>query len=381
MGDYQKQRQISLKHIYIHDQKMIGIKFYPDKVIQALVKQLPNVKWREKYGLVVIPNTSKNLDSVFNLFKGVCWVNCNQFFPNRPLSNGNEDISVDNYRNRTPIKDHKFCPEEFYLKLETRKYASTTARIYITHFEKFFNYYKHVDNPMCLDERDIQTYIGFLVQRKNSNSYINQSINAIKFYYEVVMEMPNRFYAIDRPIKEEKLPIVLDKQSIMDMIASSNNIKHKCIISLLYSSGLRKSELINLKIEDVDSKRMVLNVKQGKGRKDRNTLLSGRLLIDLRKYFSEYLPNEYLFEGPYGGRYSPSSVAKIVSRAARQAHIKKRVTPHMLRHSFATHLLENGTDLRSIQVLLGHSSLKTTEIYTHIAVTGLADIKNPLDLP
>jgi integrase/recombinase XerD len=192
--------------------------------------------------------------------------------------------------------------------------------------------------------------------------------------------MPNRFYEVERPIKKETLPKVISKESVLAMIDTSHNIKHKCIISLLYSAGLRRSELIDLKIEDIDSQRMTIMVKQGKGKKDRLTLLSQRLLLDLRQYFLEYRPKTYLFESPNGGQYSGTSVGKIIDYAAKSAKIKQKVTPHMLRHSFATHLLETGTDLRYIQALLGHSSSTTTEIYTHVATNNLSKIKNPLDL-
>ena len=165
----------------------------------------------------------------------------------------------------------------------------------------------------------------------------------------------------------------------MAIIEHTNNIKHRCIVSLLYSAGLRRIELLNLKLEDIDSKRMVIKVRSGKGNKDRFTILSEKLLGDLRKYYKEWRPTNFLFEGPGRKAYSPESVSSIVKNAAKKANIKKKVTPHMLRHSFATHLLESGTDLRYIQVLLGHRSTKTTEIYTHVATNIFLKIKNPLD--
>ena len=193
--------------------------------------------------------------------------------------------------------------------------------------------------------------------------------------------MSNRFYSIERPRKQERLPEVLSKGEVLRMIDSNPNIKHKCIVALLYSAGLRRNELINLKPTDINSERMVINVRQGKGRKDRMTILSKQLLTDLRLYYKLYKPTQYLFQGQQREQYSGTSVAKVVRRAAQRAGIQRRVTPHMLRHSFATHLLEAGTDLRYIQVLLGHSSSKTTEIYTHVAISNFSQIKNPLDLP
>jgi integrase/recombinase XerD len=330
--------------------------------------------------MAILPNNKTNLDLVFKTFKGVAWINSNQFFTNKPLHQGSQHLDINSYRIRKPIEDWKYCPEPYYQKLELRKYALNTARIYISMFEKFINYFKHVENLLEIDEVEIKKYLTELVKSKKSDSYINQSINAIKFYYEVVLEMPNRFYEVERPIKKETLPKVISKESVLAMIDTSHNIKHKCIISLLYSAGLRRSELIDLKIEDIDSQRMTIMVKQGKGKKDRLTLLSQRLLLDLRQYFLEYRPKTYLFESPNGGQYSGTSVGKIIDYAAKSAKIKQKVTPHVLRHSFATHLLETGTDLRYIQALLGHSSSTTTEIYTHVATNNLSKIKNPLDL-
>lgn len=158
-----------------------------------------------------------------------------------------------------------------------------------------------------------------------------------------------------------------------------NNIKHLCIIKLLYGAGLRLNELLNLKVSDIDSDSMLIHVNGAKGNKDRVVMLSSNVLEDLRKYNLRYKPTEFLFEGQSGGKYSGRSVQNMVKKAASNAGIKKKVTPHVLRHSFATHLLESGTDIRYIQQLLGHSSLKTTEIYTHISDVSRSKIKSPLD--
>ena len=235
------------------------------------------------------------------------------------------------------------------------------VKTYVCCFEAFLNDYCAKELAE-LDENDIRAYLQKLVQERFSQSYINQAINAIKCYYEVVLEMPNRFYAIERPRKAEKLPQVLAKEEVLSVIDHTRNIMHRCIVSLLYSAGLRRNELLELKLEDIDGKRILVRVRSGKGNKDRYSLLSERLLKELRTSYLEWRPKTYLFEGPKGSRYSAESVAKIVQGAAKRARIRKHVTPHMLRHSFATHLLENGTDLRYIQVLLGHKSSRTTEI-------------------
>ena len=381
MKSHYRERQITLKHLYLADRKYIGIQFHPDRVIHNLIKSLPSIKWSEAYGMAILLNNSDNLDQIFETFKGIAWVNCSHFFSNKPINSEGEVLTVESYRKRKRRSDWKYCPESFYQKLESRRYASNTAKVYISMFERFMNYYFQTSNLMDLNEQNIKKYLNHLVRSGRSSTYVNQSINAIKFYYEVVLEMPNRFYEIDRPAKRDTLPKVLSKESVFRMIKVTKNVKHRCVISLLYSAGLRRSELINLKITDVDSNRMMIRVEQSKGSKDRYTLLSTSLLKELRAYFILFKPKKLLFEGETGNRYSETSVAKIVKRAAIQAGIRQKVTPHMLRHSFATHLLESGVDLRYIQTLLGHSSSRTTEVYTHVALSGMATIKNPLDLP
>lgn len=373
------ERSITLKHLLIENDKCIGLLFHSDKVILALVKELPDLKWSEKFNMFYIPNTKGNLTLIFNKFRGVAWVNCNHFFKDKVINPYHEKPDVEWFRNRRLNDNYRACPEEYLQKLELKKYAANTVRSYVKCFEAFINHYKD-DDLMALNEQDIRAYLQKLIQEKRSNSYINQVINSIKFYYEVVLDMPNRFYAIERPRKERKLPKVLSKEEVLAMIHSTHNIKHRCIISILYSAGLRRNELLTLKLEDIDSKRMLIHIKAAKGNSDRYTLLSQTLLTDLREYYKEYKPENFLFEGHYNKPYSAASVLKIVKRAAEESGIRKNVTPHMLRHSFATHLLENGTDLRYIQTLLGHKSSKTTEIYTHIATNAFSTIKNPLDL-
>jgi integrase/recombinase XerD len=172
---------------------------------------------------------------------------------------------------------------------------------------------------------------------------------------------------------------VLSEQEVKMIFNHVDNLKHKCILSLTYSAGLRLGEVINLKPTDIDSKRNYVIIRQGKGKKDRYSLLSVRILELLRQYYREYQPKEYLFEGQFGGPYSATSIHNILKAAVTKAGIKKRVTVHTLRHSFATHLMENGVDIRYIQTLLGHQSSRTTEIYTHITQRGLGKIKSPLD--
>lgn len=374
----EKGRSVTLKHLLIKDRKCIGMQFYTDKVIQALLKELPDIKWSNEYNMAFLPNTKSNLDNIFSIFRGVVWVNCNYFFDKAPTKNSNEPIDIEWFRKRVLKEGCRPCPGEYLDKLQIKKYANSTVKSYVSLFESFINFYQDKE-LIHIDDGDVREYLRKLVRENRSNSYINQSLNSIKFYYESVLGMPNIFYAIDRPRKETKLPQVISKEEIFLILQNTNNLKHRCIVGLLYSAGLRRNELINLKISDIDSKRMLIRVESGKGNKDRYTLLSKQILNDLRVYHKEYNPAKYIIEGQYGGRYSAQSIGMVVSNAAEKAGLRIRVTPHMLRHSFATHLLESGVDLRKIQVLLGHSSSKTTEIYTHVATSSFDSIKNPLD--
>jgi site-specific recombinase XerD len=372
-------QHITLKHLLIDDKKFIGLKFYTNHALEILVKSLKNISWSKEFNLFYVPNNRTQLDEIYAIFRGVAWIDSKYFFQNTRSKQLDEKFDVEWYRRRKKLSHKRYCPDSYIKKLELKKYSNNTVRSYVTHFEMFINNFESIELDR-LNENDIRDYIQQLIQEKRSNSYINLAINSIKFYYEIVLEMPNRFYQIERPRVKKKLPTILSKESVRLMIENTNNIKHRCIVSLLYSAGLRRSELINLKLVDIDSERMLIHVMDAKGNKDRYTLLSQTTLNDLRLYYKQWKPKKHLFESPKQSKYSANSVGKIVSNAAIKAGIRKRVSAHTLRHSFATHLLENGTDLRHIQLLLGHNSTKTTEIYTHVAKSSFNSIKNPLDL-
>ncbi|WP_349664893.1 tyrosine-type recombinase/integrase [Cellulophaga lytica] len=205
-------------------------------------------------------------------------------------------------------------------------------------------------------------------------------MNAIKFYIEKVLNLPKVQYDFCRPRKAKKLPKVLSLQEVADIITVTNNIKHKTILKMIYGCGLRISECVNLKVEDIDSNNMRVWVRNAKGNKDRITLLSPTMLAQLRAYYIVYKPKKWLFEGADGKQYSASSIRQVFNRSKKKARVHMPATVHTLRHSFATHLLDAGTNLRYIQKLLGHNSSKTTEIYTHVSTTNLINITSPLDM-
>ena len=364
---------ITLRHVVVSGCKSIGMQFYPNKVVHALIKTLPQPKWSDEHQMVFVDNSADNLTAIFKVFKGVAYVNCKYFLRNKPVRKGAGQVDLDELRSKCGAPG---CPVEYLDLLETKRYSFHTARCYVGMFASFRQYF--ADRELIdIGDPEIKRYMHMIVRSGKSPSYQNQVINAIKFYYEQVLNMPQRFYDIDRPLKEMRLPEVLSQEEVKRMITATANLKHRTILVTIYSCGLRLSELLDLKLSDIQSDRGVVSVRGGKGRRDRNTVLSDATLQLMRKYFKVYRPKEYLFEGQDGGRYAAKSVQQIVKRAA--VGIRRRVSPHTLRHSFATHLLEQGTDLRYIQALLGHSSPKTTEIYTHVSTKSIERIKSPID--
>lgn len=271
-------------------------------------------------------------------------------------------------------------PPEYLEQLRLRRYSRSTIKAYLTHFNLFLAYIGHRP-PQEITQEEIKGYLLYLVNEKDaSGTYQNQAINAIKFYYEKVLNRPRAVYQLPRAKGGRKLPSVLSPEEVVRLIGSITNPKHRTMIALIYSAGLRLSELLNLTPSDIDSKRNMILVRSGKGRKDRMTLLSETALAMLRDYYRAYQPKKWLFEGSDGGKYHARSVQNVFHKAKERAGIAKPATVHTLRHSFATHLLEQGTDLRYIQTLLGHSSSKTTEIYTHVSNQAIGKIKSPLDI-
>lgn len=264
--------------------------------------------------------------------------------------------------------------------LKSKRYSKNTISTYLNAISVFLIFYK--DKPLtAIDNNDILLFNNhYILQKGLSISYQNQFVNAIKLFYQKVEGRKLDLSLIDRPKRERKLPNVLSKVEVKAILNVHSNFKHKTMLSLIYACGLRRSELLNLKPTDVDSKRGILIIKQAKGNKDRITPISDKIIELLRSYYKLYKPSFWLFEGQEkGSSYSEKSLQEVLKQALFKCGIKKPVTLHWLRHSYATHLLENGTDLRYIQELLGHNSSKTTEIYTHVSTKSLQQIKSPFD--
>lgn len=235
-------------------------------------------------------------------------------------------------------------------------------------------------DPETAKITDIQKFIMELtINRDFSYAYLNQFISAIKLYYRLIHRKYLGELEIPRPKMPKRLPIVLSKDEIKSMLANIRNFKHKTAISTIYATGMRLSELLNLKLNDIDFSRGIIFIDSGKGNKDRQVALSNKLKAELELYIQSYNPKTYLIEGSPGKPYSSSSLRMILQRALKASGIKKPATIHTLRHSYATHLLEAGTDIRTIQMILGHTNIKTTEIYTHVSNRNILSIRSPFD--
>ncbi len=274
--------------------------------------------------------------------------------------------------------EHSELMTRYVQMINIKRYSFSTLKAYSGAFLAFLDWCGP-RMPLDLTVQDIVDYMCICIARANiSETMQNQIINSIKFYYEKVEGKPRTLYPIPRPKRYVPLPKLLDKMEVRDMLYSTKHPKHRCMLMLLYGCGLRLSEVLALIPTDIDSKRMVLHIRHSKGKKDREVPLPAQLLDALRDYYRQFKPMTWLFEGNTPGEpYSARSLQSVVKQAAVRAKIERPVTAHMLRHSYATHLMESGIDLRYIQSTLGHSSIKTTEIYTH--VSKYKEPRSPLD--
>lgn len=338
--------------------KIIKIIFpYNSKLIKDLKNEIPSASWSQ---------TMK------------CWyVVNNQFFRDKfqleysKTENSNAYAAIHAINRAAFLKMHE--------ELKLKGYSSNTIKTYLGEFAVFLKILgnNHVD---LLNSEKVRSYMLYCINHlKISENLIHSRMNAIKFYFEKVLKKEGFMLQIPRPKKPSTLPKVISTQKLKSIFEKTENAKHQLILKIGYGMGLRVSEIVNLKIENIDSDRMQVLIKCGKGKKDRYVQLPETMLEDLRNYYKTFKPKEYLFEGQYGGKYSTRSAQAVFKQALERAKVKNKVGIHGLRHSYATHLLELGTDITYIQKLLGHQSIKTTSIYTHVTNKDMLKIKSPLD--
>lgn len=372
---------VKIESIHHRDIPCIALRFPYNKTLIAEVKKLPDVKFSKTHTCWYVPQRDTVLNEILHLFKEKAWVDYSALKPVAYTSSSDKTPDSVAPKESLPVlsANHQIMMRMMEQKLILKGYSNNTKRTYLQQVKEFLWFYNTTD-VVEITESEIQNYMLYLVEKKKvSTSTQNQAINAIKFLLEKILKQDRRVYALDRPLREKRLPEVLSQNDILLIFSATENLKHKLMLMLIYSAGLRRSELLNLRNGDIDTHRRVILIRGAKGKKDRQSILAESLIPFLEQYTKEYTPVFWFFYGPGGTPYSATSLQKILKRAVAKAGIKKEVRLHMLRHSFATHLLESGTSTRYIQVLLGHESSKTTELYTHVANTGIYKIKSPLD--
>lgn len=353
----------------------IEIRFKDDRVLDRHLRRLGGLRIQGNPPKACIKRTPDTLRSIFGHFRKIgCYVDYSLLKPGASTRVKTRSSS------QSPELDPDGQAElqRFKRWLETRGLSSNTVGTYLSIVTFFLRYAKLKDRDR-FDSGLIEAFIyDFVVKPKKSTSYQNQCISGIKKFLAFKNNRVDGL-GLTRPRTVRKLPDILDPGEIKSLLEATDNLKHKTLLSLIYSGGLRIGEALKLRKEDIDTNRMLIHIREAKGKKDRYTLLSKSFLELLERYYGDYSPEEYIFEGQPSGMYTRSSAQKVLKRAIKKAGIDKRISLHSLRHSFATHLLENGTDIRYIQELLGHSSPKTTMIYTHVTVSSIKKIRNPFD--
>ena len=333
-------------------EKRIAVYFEKNTEWIARIKKLEGSRWSQTLGVWHLPDTEENRIR----------------FKIRPLSHG------------IPSSEGIAQIEKFKQWMRSKRYSESTLITYSEALKSFLVFYRN--KPVAeITNEDVIVYNNEYILKNNlSASYQNQIVNALKLFFRTVQNKSIVVDTIHRPKRAKVLPNVLSKEEVKLILNAHSNIKHKMMLSLIYSCGLRRSELLNLKPTDIDSKRGIVIIRQSKGKKDRIAPLSPKILEMLREYYLGCKPKIWLFEGQnIGEQYSEYSLQSVLKQAHQKVGNKKPVTLHWLRHSYATHLLESGTDLRYIQELLGHNSSKTTEIYTHVSTKSIQQIKSPFD--
>lgn len=318
----------------------------------ALIRSFPGRRWSNTHQKWHLPCTQRN---------------CKQLGLEFPISSGAKDQVTENLY-------------VFKRWLQSKRYSENTIHTYTEALRIFLRYFEAKPIEQICNQDLFDFNNDYILKKKLSASFQNQIVNAVKLYFKTIENRSLDIDLVHRPRGEKKLPNVLSKQEIKRIIECTSNNKHRMMLSLLYGCGLRRSEILNLQPGDIASDRSLIIIRQSKGNKDRVAPIGDKLLEMLRDYYKMYRPQKWLFEGQMiGEQYSERSLQAALKNSVRKAGIDKPVSLHWLRHSYATHLLETGTDIRYIQELLGHNSSKTTEIYTHVSTRNLQSIKSPFE--
>ena len=366
---------ITLKPFYHGGEERIGMYYQPDEPITRILKKIPGIRWSQTKRCWHIACNRVSYDAAVKLITPTATLQTAAlkiYLQQRkvlvpalpqPVKRAKAQMMLLHPLSEENLAALSACRNLMVLK----GYSPNTIRNYCNELHQLLRLLGN-RSVNSLEKPHILSYLLWLLENKGcSEAQVHTAVNAIKFYFEKLMNRDKEFYDLPRPKKPYKLPDILAEEEIVMLIQKIGNLKHRTMIMAGYAAGLRVSEIVHLTIQDIDSKRMTIHIRGAKGKKDRIVPLSKKLLITLRDYYLQYRPATYLFEGQYGGAYSTRSAQNILMDAKQKAGIHKKGSIHSLRHSYATHLMEAGTDIRIIQELLGHNTIKTTMRYTHVS--------------
>lgn len=375
---------LKLKPSVHHNKEVIQVLYAKNEEIHQILRANTAIRWSQSMNCWYVPYTKTLKQDLFQFLQHKVWIDYGEL-----KTQTEDDLPVPNHKQEEGLSAHSRAPlpaeslkkiREFKFWMRSKRYSESTIGTYTDALKTFLRFYSDKEISEITNDDVVLFNNDYILENNFSSSYQNQVVNAIKLFFRTQENKKLDAELVHRPKRQKLLPNVLSKEEVKAILNASKNIKHKAMLSLIYSCGLRCGELLRLKLDHIDSKRGVLIIKQSKGRKDRIAPLSGKIIELLRDYFMEYKPEGFLFEGQKKGEaYDERSLQNVLKQALEKAGITKPVSLHWLRHSYATHLLENGTDLRYIQEILGHSSSKTTEIYTHVSTKSIQKITSPFD--
>lgn len=375
--------RIVLSHAAYNQVPVVKIVFEYHQEIHHKLKNETAARWSSTLNSWYILKDEFHLGHFFEGLKGMAYIDYSALKQNKTDNPPEpkiqrESVAMDKTRQLSAETAGQIAAFKGWM--EHKRYSENTIKTYTDAILTFLKYYHPKDANDITNADLVEFNRNYILANGYSASFQNQVVNAVKLFYSRTHNRRFEIEKVERPRKEHKLPNVLSKEEVAAILNAPVNIKHRAMLSLIYACGLRRSELLNLKPADIDSKRGLLIIRQSKGNKDRVVPISEKVIEMLRTYYKAFKPELWLFEGQTPRlQYSEASLAKVLKTSCAKARIKKPVTLHWLRHSYATHLLENGTDLRFIQELLGHKTSKTTEIYTHVSTKSLQKIKSPFD--
>lgn len=373
---------IKLEPLDYKGEMRVAMIFPYNNALTAEVRKLPGAKWSQSHKVWHIPDADGLIDSLLKHFRGIAWIDYTAYTNRKNKSAAaTAPAAGTGSRKLQPLPSHLAAElEQFRQWLEHKRYSASTIRTYLQSMAVFLQFVQPVQAKDVTNNDMVRFVNDYIIPNRLSFSYQNQTINAARLFFKVIHDAQLSPENLQRPRTVSRLPDVLSKEEIKAILGAPANIKHQAMLSLIYACGLRRSELLNLMPVHVDSKRGLLIIKNSKGRKDRVVPVSEKILTLLRAYYIKYKPITWLFEGQKPGeQYTATSLQEVFRAAVKKAGIPKPATLHWLRHSYATHLLESGTDIRYIQEMLGHKSSKTTEIYTHVSEKSVQKIKSPFD--